>query len=149
MSARPLSAHPLNRLGIALLFAALVCWIGFHLLPIDHYMRGWELWKIIWLVLTSGSPPDWITMIFISAFLTIAILVATSPFVTILLRSSKACRWLAIGVSGAALLSVGSIILIAHAHPRAYELLLAAMALNFVGLICLRAPRLETAPESP
>jgi hypothetical protein len=147
MSVRPLPAHPLNRLGIALLIAALVCWIGFHLLPIHDYMRGWELWKRTWEIMTRGSLPPWQNMIAVSAFLTIAVLVTASPFVTILLRTSKPCRWLVIGASGAALLGLGSLIVDDSPSGPALPFLLAAMALNFVGLICLRAPRLDAGPD--
>ncbi|MCW1921597.1 hypothetical protein OKA05_03465 [Luteolibacter arcticus] len=149
MSARTSTAHSSNRLGVALLIAALVCWIGFHLLPIDDYMRGWELWKRIWEITTRGYRPGWQNLIAISAFLAIAILVTASPFVTLPLRTSKPCRWLAIVASGAALLGLGSLIVMDFPGGPASALLLAAMALNFVGLICLRSPRLESGPDAP
>jgi hypothetical protein len=137
----------LNRLGIALLIASLACWVGFHLLPIDNYMRGWELWKRIWELMTRGSLPPWQSMIGISAFLTIAILVTTSPFLTFLLRTSRPCRWLAVVASGAALLGLGSLIVDDSPNGPAFWFLLAAMALNFAGLICLRAPHLDTGTD--
>ncbi|HEY1122947.1 MAG TPA: hypothetical protein VGE67_15150 [Haloferula sp.] len=148
MSARHLPAHPLNRLGVALLVAALACWIGFHFLRFYGDMRGWGLWKEIWQALMRGSMPQWRGMIFISAFLTIALLVSAAPFITLLLRKSKPCRWLAIMASGAALLGLGSIILKDTLEGPALPVLLAAMTLNFIGLICLRAPRLEVGTES-
>jgi hypothetical protein len=141
MSASPLPAHPLNRLGIALLIAALICWIGFHLLPIDSNSRGWELWTAIWELLTRGRRLQSQSMIGISAFLTIAILVTASPFVTLLLRASNPFRWLAIIASGAALLGLGGLILSDIPNGSALPLLLAAMALNFAGLMCIRPLR--------
>ena len=149
MSAGPLTAHPLNRVGIAVLIAALVSLISFHLLPVYSDARGWEIWKRIWVLVTRGSLPPWKSMIAISAFLTIAILVTASPFMTSLIRTSKPCRWLAIVVSGAAFLGLGSLIVVDTPNAPAFWFLLAAMALNFVGLICLRSPRLETALDVP
>jgi hypothetical protein len=138
MSAQPLPAHPLNRLGLTLLIAALACWIGFHFLSIEGYMRGWELWKQIWEILTRGTLPAWQSMIAISAILMTAVLVTASPFVTFLLRTSRPCRWLAVIASGAALLGFGSLILKDTPSGLAIPFLLAAMVLNFIGLICLR-----------
>ena len=149
MSARPLTAPPLNRLGIALLIAALVCWIGFHLLPMEDHTRGWETWQSIWMIMTRGSMPGWHSMVFISSFLTLSILVMASPFATSLLQASRLCRWLAIGGSGFALLCLGTIILDYGPLLPALTVLLASMTLNFAGLICLRAPHLETRPDAP
>jgi len=77
-------------------------------------------------------------MIAISAFLTIAILVTASPFITLLLRGSNLFRWLAIIASGTALLGLGSLILIDLPDGSAFVLLLATMILNFAGLMCIR-----------
>lgn len=147
MPLTPSPAHPLNRLGLVLLIAALICWIGFHFFPIDSNSRGWELWGAIWEMFTRGDQLQWDSMIGISAFVTIAILVTAAPFVTPLLRSSPPFRWLAITVSGAALLGLGSLILKDASKGPAAPLFLSAMALNFCGLICLRAPRLEMGRE--
>jgi hypothetical protein len=149
MSARLSPAHSSNRAGIGLLIAALACLIGFHLLPVHGVTRGWEIWKRIWELMTRGSLPPWQSMIAISAFLTIAVLATASPFVTLLLRTSKPCRWLAIGVSGASLLGLGSLIVEDSPNAPAFWFLLAAMALNFIGLICLRATHLEPEPDAP
>jgi hypothetical protein len=149
MSAHATPAHPSNRVAIALLIAALACWIGFHLLPIHEPTRGWETWQSIWVRMTRGPIPNWRGMVFISSFLTLAILVTASPFVTNLLRSSRLCHRLALGGSGFALLCLGWITVDYGPHRPALAFLLAAMVLNFSGLICLRAPRLEPGPDAP
>ena len=82
-------------------------------------------------------------MIGISAFLTIAILVTASPSVILLLRASNPFRWLAIIASGVALLGLGGLILNDLPNGSALPLLLAAMALNFIGLMCIRPLRPE------
>jgi len=138
MSTTPSPAHPLNRLGIILLISALICLIGFHLLPIDRNSQGWEFWPAIWDVLTRRGRIQWESMIAISAFLTIAILVTASPFITRLLRASNLFRWLAIVASGTALLGLGGLILIDLPDGPAFVFLLATMLLNFAGLICIR-----------
>lgn len=101
------------------------------------------MWGAIWEMMTRGYKLQWQSMIGISAFLTIAILVIASPFVTLLLRSSNPFRWLAIVASGAALLGLGSLIVSDSPNGLALPLLLAAMALNFGGLICIRPLRPE------
>jgi hypothetical protein len=149
MSTHATPTHPSNRVAVALLIAALACWIGFHFLPIDEPTRGWQTWQSIWVRMTSGPIPNWRGMVFISSFLTLAILVTASPFVTNLFRASRICRRLAIGGSGFALLCLGWITVDYGPYRPALSSLLATMALNFAGLICLRAPRSETGPEAP
>ena len=149
MSARPWIAPPSNRFCIGLLIAAQVCFVAFHLLPIYTDARGWELVERFVVLLTSRPLPSGRFMIASSSFLMVAILVTVSPFVTSLLRASRPCHLLAVGASGAALLGFGSLILDDFPNYPALWVLLAAMILNFIGLICLPAPRLEPGPDAP
>jgi hypothetical protein len=135
----PSTARQVNRVALALLIAALVCWIAFHLLPMDRGGgRGWELWRQILRAPRRGSMFGWENLLSISGFLTLALLVPASPFLAPLLRSSAPCRWLAVLASGAALANFGGALAATHDSSFAFGCLVASIVLNFIGLVCIR-----------
>jgi len=140
----PSTARHVNHVALALLVAALVCWIAFHLLPMERDGgRGWELWRQILRAPKIGSMFGWKKLLPISGFLTLGLLVPASPFVTTLLRSSTPCRWLAMLASGAAFFGFGGAVAASLDSSYSFFCLVASMFLNFFGLVCIR----HVAPE--
>lgn len=141
MKSRILRAFP-----VVCLFVALALFVAFHFLPplADFDRLGWRIWKAVWQTLIDPESimrrPD--EAVFLASFLTMALLVPTSPFLLPVLRKSRLAWLILLIASLLAALGLGFTIII-MLYGREIELfgfwfLLLANILNFLGLATAR-----------
>lgn len=150
-------ARRMNLIALALLITGLVSLIAFHPFvfvdhrPNDEAMHGWQIWPEIWRTIKSPDFNDIQSLIATSAFLTSLLLVAGAPFSIPLLRVSRLAWWLAIFVSGLALIGLSGVLIMNYSDTSAtvgpgFYCLIASQALNFLGLLFIRR-EIPAAPE--
>ena len=148
-------ARRMNLIALALFIAALVSFVGFHLLPgflivEDEMQPGWAIWTIL-PELVAEMPGEPLMMIIFASFITSAFLVLACPFVAGVLRRSRIAWWTVTISSGAAFFGLGGI-LIYHlaldpsSSTSGINCLAAGQMLQFLGLLFIRR---EQAPGLP
>ena len=143
----------MNRVALVLFVSALASFVAFHFvrftLILDPALSsvdniGWRVWPELPRTLRHLSQIDWLEMIIWSGFLTNSLLLLSSPFLVVILRTSRLAWWIGILASGAAMIGfcgvlVPSIIESDRVAPGpGLVCLLAAMLLNFLGFFFIR-----------
>ncbi|WP_264513662.1 hypothetical protein [Luteolibacter rhizosphaerae] len=156
-------ARRMNLIALALLITALIAYIAFHFLPLEVYPpdlygiepdRGYEVWGEVVEFAKDPSANDPQDMIALAGFLCAAFLIIVSPFLVPLLHRSRWMWWTVVLVSGATLCGLGGVLLLIFFHDgeaipgSGIHCLLAALALNFLGLLFIRREKSPLESES-
>lgn len=144
-----------STLGAAvLLWSALACFFAFHLLPaFPSYRPGWQVWRDIGATLLySGLHLRPASMIVVTSFPTLAVLLLTSPVLVGIFHKSRLAWWLALLASVASSLGFWSFVASSSWMDDRLEsggwCLLVACFLNLAGLLSLAlAKRSDSRPR--
>jgi hypothetical protein len=153
-------ARRMNLVALAILLTGLISLVAFHLVvfvdgrPDDEVSYGWQVWPEIWKTLKAPDFDDVLDLVATSAFLTNFLLIVISPFAILLFRASRLAWWVAISISGIALVGLSGVLLVSYSDSPAgsqkpgagFFCLIASQVLNFIGLLFIRR---EHAVELP
>lgn len=155
-------ARWMNLVALALLVTALISFVGFHLLEMveyekyapDHSERGWEIWPAVLDFLKSPTFGDSEDMVSIAALLTGSVTILAGPFLIPVLSQSRLLWWVVALASGTSLCGLGVILTFGwdndYTRPGPGLLcLLAALLLNFTGLLFIRREAVAPAEVDP
>ncbi len=157
-------ARRMNLIALALLVAALISLIAFHVAPLDgsltsdgRIVRGWVIWELVISVFTSGEffqSSIGAMLAWMSLPMSMA-LVAGAPFLIHLLRGSRPIWWIMMIMTSVCLVAISWLIWELSRDPittppRSIGLLMTAVYLNFLGLLFIRredpaAPEIDPA----
>lgn len=153
----------MNLIALALLITALIAYVAFHFLPVEVYPpdlygvepeRGYEIWEEVVEFAKDPSANDEQDMIALAGFLCAAFLITACPFLIPFLHRSRWMWWTVGLMSGATLCGLGGVLFLiffyegASIPGPAIYCLLAAMALNFIGLLFIRREKTPLEGES-
>jgi hypothetical protein len=154
----------MNLVAFALLATALLAYVAFHLLPIEIYTapglsdldpdRGYRVWGEVLEFAKNPSADQGQDMIALAGFVCSAFLIVTCPFLVPLLNRSRWMWWIVVLASGAALCGLGGVLISIfyrdnHVIPGpGIPCLLAALVLNFLGLLFIRKETASRMSES-
>lgn len=139
-------ARWMNLVALAVLSTSLLAYVAFHLLPIEAYTdpeledRGWELWGEVYEFIKDPDANYSQEMIGVAGFLCSAFLIVVCPFLVPVMSRSRWLWWVMVLASGTAMCGLGGIVLLAFIEEpgSGTYCLLAALALNFLGLLFIR-----------
>jgi hypothetical protein len=144
-------ARRMNLVALALLITALLAFAAFHFLVVvystafgEPHELGWRYWPVLFELLQSADATEPRVMIASASFLSAALVVTLSPFLLPFLRKSRPGWWVVVLSSGAATCGFGGIALTGvtdgdlDGYGPALPCLLAAFALNLIGLLFIR-----------
>lgn len=141
------SARRLNLVALAILFTALAAFLAFHALPFRAGSEevGWAVWVEVAEYLSDPEWSDTRPLIGVTTLISAALLIVASPFLVPILRLSRLSWWVAVLSSGMIMTGLGGLIVITHYIDESSETsgpalpcLIAALTLNFLGLLFIR-----------
>ena len=145
-------ARRMNLVALALLLTALIAFVAFHFLVVEYASgsstmetdeMGWKIWPSLYDFLKDGDFSEIEETITAASLLCSTLLVLLSPFLIPVLKRSRLAWWVLVIPSGMATFGFVGIVgmsILSSSNPLGPGIpcLLAAFALNFIGLLFIR-----------
>jgi peptidoglycan/LPS O-acetylase OafA/YrhL len=145
-------ARRMNLVALALLLTALIAFVAFHFLVVEYdsdpmvegkHQIGWEIWRSLFEFLKQADFSESRGMVAAASFLSATLLVVLTPFLLPVLKKSRLMWWVVFIPAGMATCGFGGIVAMnffnaENSFGPGIPCLLAAFALNFIGLLFIR-----------
>lgn len=137
----------MNLVALALLLTALTAFVAFHFLVVEYESdkseMGWEIWPSLFEFLKQADFSEPRGMIAAASFLCATLLVVLAPFLVPVLKKSRLLWWVIVIPAGMATCGFGGIVGMnfldfSNSYGPGIPCLVAAFALNFIGLLFIR-----------